>query len=288
MKKTLLLMVMTTVILAACGKDNEQEDLEKEVKSLEQSSSDYKKDKEKLKKENDKLKENIKEKEEKLKKIEDELGEKDSSSDDEKSDDESKDSKDSKEGKAKQTSSKKSGNDEKTFPNTIRTSTNGEVELVNDLQGQNFHFEDSGMKVDIDHLQIFQVNNMPEGQVLLFNGAKDGYVIIYEVMTENTTEQKLYYDNAASIKKGDRNQRSDYASFIPDSHNEKYMKKSKENIDEYQPKEQTKSLKSIPISTEMYQSIKDKKATFDIQGGVSKTRSYDQASEKVKSFDLNI
>ncbi|MBF0842038.1 MULTISPECIES: SA0632 family lipoprotein [Mammaliicoccus] len=285
MKKAFLLMVMTTVILAACGKDNEQEDLEKEIKSLEQSSSDYKKDKEKLKKENDKLKENIKEKEEKLKKIEDELGEKDNSSDNEQSDDESKDSK---EDKAKQTSSKKSKNDEKMFPNTIRTSTNGDVELVNDLQDQNFHFEDSGMKVDVDHLQIFQVNNMPEGQVLLFNGAKDGYVIIYEVMTENTTEQKLYYDNAASIKNGDRNQRSDYASFIPDSHNEKYMKKSKENIDEYQPKEQTKSLKSIPISTEMYQSIKDKKATFDIQGGVSKTRSYDHASEKVKSFELNI
>lgn len=50
MKKAFLLMVMTTVILAACGKDNEQEDLEKEIKSLEQSSSDYKKDKEKLKK----------------------------------------------------------------------------------------------------------------------------------------------------------------------------------------------------------------------------------------------
>lgn len=280
MKKALLLMVSTSIILAACGNDDEQKNLEQEIKSLEQTSKDYQKDKKSLEKENEKLKDSIKDKESKLKELKKETGsdtESDSSSDSTKSKD-----------KEKETSSKQGEDSKKTFPNTIRTSTNGDVKLVHDINDKHFQFEDSGMKVNINHLQIFQVNNMPEGQVLLFNGAQDGYVVIYEVTTENTTNEKLYYDNSASIKDKGKNQRSDYASFIPDDHNEQYMKKSKEKTDEYQPGEKTKSLKSIPISTEVYQSLKANKATFNIHGGVSKTSTFDGASNKVKSFKLDL
>lgn len=282
MKKALLLMVSSSIILAACGNDDEQKNLEQEIKSLEQSSKDYQKNKKSLEKENEKLKDSIKDKEDELKKLKDEV--KSNQSDTEESKSSKEDSKDKKE----TSSTEKAQSAKKPFPNTIRTSTNGEVEVVDDIDGKHFQFEDSGMKVSIDHLQIFQVNNMPEGQVLLFNGAKDGYVVMYEVVTENTTNEKLFYDNTASIQHGEQTQRSDYASFIPDSHNEKYMKKSKENTDEYQPGEKTKSLKSIPISKKVYQAIKDNSATFNIHGGVSKTSTYDDASDKVKSFKLNI
>ncbi|MCE4980457.1 MULTISPECIES: DUF5068 domain-containing protein [Mammaliicoccus] len=283
MKKALLLMVSSSIILAACGNDDEQKNLEQEIKSLEKSTKDYQKDKKSLEKENEKLKESIKDKEEQLKKLEDEV--KSNQSDTEESKDSKEDSTDKKE-----TSSAESKEDsaKKPFPNTIRTSTNGDVELIHDLKDKHFQFEDSGMKVNIDHLQIFQVHNMPEGQVLLFNGAKNGYVVMYEVLTENTSNHKLYYDNTASIQDGSHKQRSDYASFIPDSHNEKYMKKSKENTDEYQPGEKTKSLKSIPISQKAYEALKNNRATFNIKGGVSKTATFDDATDKVKSFKLDL
>ncbi|RIN17307.1 DUF5068 domain-containing protein [Mammaliicoccus vitulinus] len=284
MKKVLLLMVSSSIILAACGNDDdEQQNLKQEIKSLEQSSKDYQQDKKSLEKENEKLKDSIKDKEKELKKLEDEV--KENQSDTEASKSEKEETKNKKETSSSESNAQSA---KKPFPNTIRTSTNGDVELVNDIDNKHFQFEDSGIKVTIDHLQIFQVNNMPEGQVLLFNGAKDGYVVMYEVMTENTTKEKLYYDNAASIQEGEHKQRSDYASFIPDSHNEKYMKKSKENTDEYQPGEKTKSLKSIPISQKAYKAIKDHTATFNIHGGVSKTSTYDGATDKVKSFKLNI
>ncbi|GGI39379.1 SA0632 family lipoprotein [Mammaliicoccus stepanovicii] len=282
MKKALILMVSSSIMLSACGNDNEQKNLEQEIKSLEQSSKTYKNDKKSLEKENEKLKDSIKEKEDKLKKLEQEMKESDSEStmDDNETNSKTKDKEVS--------NTSKDEEDKHFFPNTIRASTNGDVKLVNDLKNKHFQFEDSGMKVNINHLQIFRVSNMPEGQVLLFNGAKDGYVVMYEVVTENTTHGKLYYDNTASIKDGDKYQRSDYASFIPDSHNEQHMKKSKENTDEYQAGEKTKSLKSIPISTEVYQAIKDNTATFNIHGGVSKTPTFDNASTKEQSFKLDI
>lgn len=283
MKKALLLMMSSSIILAACGNDDEQKNLEQEIKSLEQSTEGYQKDKKSLEKENEKLKDSIKDKEEQLKKLEDEM--KSNQTDIE----ESKSSKDDAKEKQETTNAESKENSaKKPFPNTIRTSTNGDVELIHDLKDKHFQFEDRGMKVNIDHLQIFKVNNMPEGQVLLFNGTENGYVVMYEVLTENTSNQKLYYDNTASIQDGSYKQRSDYASFIPDSHNEKYMKKSKENTDEYQPGEKTKSLKSIPISQEAYEALKSNRATFNIHGGVSETATFDDATDKVKSFKLNI
>ncbi|WP_323703119.1 SA0632 family lipoprotein [Mammaliicoccus sp. Dog046] len=278
MKKALLLVVSLVILLAACGKDDEQKNLEQEIKSLERSTKDFQKDKASLEKENEKLKDSIKDKEDELDKLK-------SESDSSQSDTSKKDSSKSKETSSNDSSDKSA---KKPLPNTIRTSTTGDVTLMNDLNNKQFQFEDRGMKVVVDHIQIFQVNNMPEGQVLLFNGAKDGYVVIYEVTTENTSKQKLYYDNTTSIVDGNHEQRSDYASFIPDSHNEKYMKKSKENTDEYQPGEQTKSLKSIPISVEAYKAIKDKRAKFNINGGVSHTSTFDNATSNVKSFNLDI
>ncbi|MFU1789504.1 SA0632 family lipoprotein [Mammaliicoccus sciuri] len=283
MKKALLLMVSSSIILAACGNDDEQKNLEQEIKSLEKSTKDYQKDKKSLEKENEKLKESIKDKEEQLKKLEDEV--KSNQSDTEESKSSKEDSSDKKKLqvlKVKRTQQKS---------HFLIQFERQQMEMLNsfiDLKDKHFQFEDSGMKVNIDHLQIFQVHNMPEGQVLLFNGAKNGYVVMYEVLTENTSNHKLYYDNTASIQDGSHKQRSDYASFIPDSHNEKYMKKSKENTDEYQPGEKTKSLKSIPISQKAYEALKNNRATFNIHGGVSKTATFDDATDKVKSFKLDL
>lgn len=282
MKKTLFTLITGTIILSACGNDDEQKKLEQEIKSLEKSSKEYKDEKKSLEKENEKLKESVKDKEDELKKLKDESG---SSEEDNDTSSEDKKEKSESETKTKQTSDQSEG---KPFPNTISKSTNGDVALLNDIKDKSFEFEDSGMHVNIKHLQIFHVTNMPEGQVLLFDGAKEGYVLLYETVTENTTEEKLYYDNSASVNDGDKIQRSDYASFIPDAHNEQHMKKSKENADEYQPGEKTKSLKSIPMSTDTYEALKEKKATFNINGGVSKTATFDDASNKEKSFELEL
>lgn len=49
-----------------------------------------------------------------------------------------------------------------------------------------------------------------------------------------------------------------------------------------------KSLKSIPISHEAYDALKNNRATFNIHGGVSKSATFDDATDKVKSFKLDL
>lgn len=159
-----------------------------------------------------------------------------------------------------------------TMPNTIEASTNGKVQTVKSIKNVGLKHQDAGMDTSINRIQIFKVTDMPKDQVVLFNGETEGYVLMYEVTTENTTDKPLFYNNVGLLDLGEKKIFSEYASFIPPELQEISMKQSKNNYNEYAPKEKTISYKSIAISKAEYKQIENGKAKLYIKGGVSDTK----------------
>ncbi|WP_414047765.1 DUF5068 domain-containing protein [Macrococcus equi] len=158
------------------------------------------------------------------------------------------------------------------MPNTIEASTNGKVQPVKSIKNIGLSLKDGGMNTTINRLQIFKVTDMPEDQVVLFNGETEGYVMMYEVTTENTLDKPLFYNNIGMLDLGDKKIFSEYASFIPPELQESTMKQSKKNYNEYAPHEKTISYKSIVINKDDYERVAQGKAQLVIKGGVSETK----------------
>ncbi|WP_414043809.1 DUF5068 domain-containing protein [Macrococcus animalis] len=176
-----------------------------------------------------------------------------------------------------------------TMPNTIEASTNGKVQTVKSIKDIGLNFKDAGMNTTISRIQIFKVTDMPKDQVVLFNGDTEGYVMIYEVTTENTLNKPLYYNNVGLLDIDGKKIFSEYASFIPTELQEITMKKSKQNYNEYAPKEKTISYKSIAINKQDYKKIQNGKAQLYIKGGVSESKDMaDKTLENSKGYVINV
>ncbi|WP_313019983.1 DUF5068 domain-containing protein [Macrococcoides bohemicum] len=167
-----------------------------------------------------------------------------------------------------------------TMPNTIAASTNGKIQTIKSIRNVGLDFNDAGMKISINRIQIFKVTDMPKDQVVLFDGETEGYVLMYEVTAENTLDKPLYYNNIGVLDLGDKKIFSENASFIPPELQESSMKKSKNNYSEYAPKEKTISYKSIAINKEDYKQVETGKAHLFIKGGVSQAKDMKDKTDK--------
>ncbi|TDM12231.1 DUF5068 domain-containing protein [Macrococcus lamae] len=280
MKRLIISVVTASIALTACG-SNEDEKLTQDIKALEKEKAATQKKYDTLKKENQKKDKEIKAKEKELAQIKKDKEEalKKQIAEEEKQKEEA--AKKQAELKKKEAEKVKANSAVKSLmPNTIEASTNGKAKLVMKQDDVPLVLEDSGMKVEVGQLQIFSVTNMPEGQVLLFDGATDGFVIMYQVTTENTSDQTLYYNNNTKFTAGDHTKFSDFASFIPSDYQEMSMKKSQTNFNEYMPHEKTTSYKSIAISSTDYEMLKKGRATLVIQGGISTDKTFNNKTEK--------
>ncbi|RXK17970.1 DUF5068 domain-containing protein [Macrococcus sp. DPC7161] len=299
MKKVFISMATASLLLTACGSDEQDAKLTKEIDALKKEKAQLDKDYDALKKENKKIKEDLDKKksdlddenkkrqkalEKEVEKEQKEKLEKEKALKKQKEDEEKERLKDK---KAKEKDILEATK-QKEMPNTIASSTNGETSLVYTKNDVPISLNDAGMKVEIDKLQIFKVTKMPKGQVLLFDGATTGYVVLYQVRTENTTNETLYYNNNTKFTAGNHSVFSDFASFIKPEMHESEMKTTKNNYNAYAPKESTISYKSIAISEADYKLLKNKKASLVIQGGISKSKTFDnqsQTTSKPFTFD---
>ncbi|KAA1042390.1 DUF5068 domain-containing protein [Macrococcus equipercicus] len=262
-------LVSASLMLTACG-NSDSEKIKENIKTLEKQQAEAKKEYKALKEQNKQKNKEIQNKQQalaKLKKAKEEALKKQIAEEEkQKAEAEKRQAEETKKAAAQ---AKTASAVKAVMPNTIEASTNGTTKLVMKKDDVPLKLDDSGMKVDIGQLQIFNVKDMPEGQVLLFDGATEGYVIIYQVTAENTSDQTLYYNNNTKLTAGDHTKFSDFASFIPSDYQEMSMKKSRTNFNEYSPHEKTTSYKSLAISTDDYDQLKAGQATLVIQGGIS-------------------
>lgn len=274
MKRVVIGLMAASISLSACGKDNSSQ-LAEEVKDLKSEKTQSQKEYETLKKQNDQKDKAIKAKEDELaaiKKKQEEAVKKEITQ-------EEKAKKEQAAAEQKQAAEEqKMAEKHKVMPNTIDESTKGQSSVVLNKDDIGLSLVDSGMKVNIGQLQIFKVKNMPEGQSLVFNGATDGYVIIYQVTAENATEEPLYYNNNTRLKVGEEVRYSDFASFIPSDYQEMSMKPKGVKLNEYAPHSRTTSYKSIVLSTEDYSLLKQGKAELVIEGGISQNSDFSNKS----------
>ncbi len=281
MNRLVISLVSTSVILTACGNDDSDR-LSQDIKALEKKKTEAQKEYDALKEQNDQKDKEIKDKEEELATIkkdkEDALKKQIEEEEKQKELEKKRQQEEDKKAAAK---SQSAAAVKAVMPNTIEASTNGKAEVVLKKDDLPLELKDSGMTVNIGQLQIFSVTEMPEGQVLLFDGETEGYVIIYQVTTENTSDETLYYNNDTKLTVGDHTKFSDYASFIPSDYQEMSMKKSKNNFNEYAPHEKTTSYKSIVLATDEYDDLKNGKASLVIQGGIASDAQFTDKSELV-------
>lgn len=278
MKRVVVGLMAASITLSACSKDDSSQ-LTNEVKDLKNEKAQSQKQYETLKKQNDEKDKAIKKKESELaaiKKKQEEAVKKEITQEEK-----AKQEKQAAEKKAAEkqaASEKKTSEKHKVMPNTIDESTRGKSSVVMNKDNIGLSLTDNGMKVSIGQLQIFKVTNMPEGQSLVFSGATDGYVIMYQVTAENTTDTPLFYNNNTQLKVGHEVKYSDFASFIPADYQEMTMKRKGEKLNEYAPHSKTTSYKSIVLSTEGYDLLKKGKAELIIEGGTSQNSDFSNKS----------
>lgn len=292
LKKFACLAISGAIFLAGCG-NNDTDALKKEIEQLKKQRDKSKQELKELKEENQTIDKDIKEKQSDIDalKKEKEAEIKAQIKQEEKIKAQQA-AKEKERAKAAAEAAKKEADEKKaseqkvikarkqsTMPNTIAASTGGKVKVVKSMNDIEHSLKDAGMSVAINRLQIFKVSEMPKDQVLLFNGATEGYVLIYEVTANNTTDQPLYYNNVGMLNIGDKQLHSEYASFIPSELQEIAMKKSKSSYNEYAPHEQTISYKSIVINSEDYKKLTQSKAKLMIKGGVSETKDMKNKTE---------
>ncbi|MCU7556230.1 DUF5068 domain-containing protein [Macrococcus capreoli] len=278
MKKFAMIAISGALFLTGCSNDNTDK-LKKEVEQLKQQKDKIEKEYKSLKEKNKSIDESIKEKQDDIDKMKAEkekaIKEQLKREEEEKKKQAAKEKAQAEQAKKEQQKNEnkmKAARTKEIMPNTIEASTNGKLEVVKSIKDANINLKDAGMDTTIHRIQIFKVTQMPKDQVVLFNGDTEGYVLMYEVTTENTTNAPLYYNNVGMLDLGQKKIFSEYASFIPPDFQETGMKKSKVNYNEYAPKESTTSYKSMAISKEDYKAIASGKAKLMIKGGVSASK----------------
>ncbi|MCE4955919.1 DUF5068 domain-containing protein [Macrococcoides caseolyticum] len=285
MKNVALLAISGALFLTGCASDDTGA-LKKDIEQLKKQKAKTEKEYQSLKEDNKKLDEEIKDKQAVLdqlkKEKEEEIKAQIKREEEEKKKQEAiakrnkqiAQEKAAKEQKLRDAMAQKSDKlrKQQVMPNTIEASTHGKVKQIKSLKDVGLNYQENGMNISVNRIELFKVTDMPKDQVVLFNGQTEGYVMMYEVTAENTSNTPLYYNNIGVLNLGDRKVFSEFASFIPTELQENNMKQSKSHYNEYAPKEKTISYKSMAISKDDYQVLAGGKANFYIKGGVAQTK----------------